>query len=282
MRHWLRLIRTWNVLLSGAAALVGAFIATGRFEQAIWLIIPIAPMLITAAGNIQNDLCDRAIDRLNRPDRPLASGAIQPASAKLAVIILFAIGVLATLPLGSIPVVITLLVVLLLTLYNTSWSRLPGLGNLAVSLMGALPIVFGATAIAQTNNSRSAIAVAAAAVAFWMHLARELTKDVSDIEGDRAGGRRTLPIVWGHATVMRATALVMLTAAATSLWLGTTGWLGPIYMIGICLTVLPALLYGAAQCFWRPEPAIATFWSGGLKLIMLAGLIWVALAAPGQ
>ncbi len=281
MRDWLRLIRLSNVLLSGAASLVGAYIVSGRVDLTIWLIIPIAPMLIAAAGNIQNDLCDRAIDRLNRPDRPLASGAIQPASAKLAAIILFAAGMLAAIPLGWIPFVIALLVVLLLTVYNISWSRLPGWGNIAVALMGSLPIVYGAVAIELTARPQLKIAFAAAAAAFWLHLARELTKDVSDVEGDRAGGRRTLPILWGHVNVMRTTAVVMLTAAATALWLGTTGWLGPIYMIGICLTVLPALLYGAAQCFWRPDPAIASFWSGGLKLIMLAGLIWVVLAAPG-
>jgi len=43
------------------------------------------------------------------------------------------------------------------------------------------------------------------------------------------------------------------------------------------VTILPALLYGAAQCWWRPELPIASLWAGWIKVIMLAGLVWMVL-----
>lgn len=280
MRHWIQLIRLVNVLLSGAAALVGAYIAGGHAELTAWLLILVAPMLITAAGNIQNDYCDRSIDRLNRPDRPLISGAIHSSTAKYLVAVCYILGCAAAIPVGWTPLLIALLVVAILTLYNISWSRLPGLGNLTVASLGALPIFYGAFSVAASENPRMEITAAAALIALGLHLTRELLKDTVDMDGDRIGGRSTLPLLHGQVAVMRWSALVMIAVAAASLWLGTTGWLNPIYMVGTCITILPALLYGAAQCWWRPELTIAAFWSGGLKLIMVAGLVWITLGAP--
>jgi geranylgeranylglycerol-phosphate geranylgeranyltransferase len=277
MAPWLSLIRLGNVLLSGAAAIVGAYLSTGRTGIVTWLLIPIAPMLITAAGNIQNDLCDIEIDRLNRPDRPLAAGAIRLRSANWTMVLMYLGGLIAAGILGPMSFVLAALVVGLLIVYNISWSRLPGVGNLAVSLMGALPVVYGGACATTASPASLLIPAAAALVAFWLHLARELLKDTIDVEGDRAANRRTLPIIFGHATSMRLSALIMLTAAGCALWLGTTGWLNPLYMFGICVTILPALLYGAAQCWWRPELPIASLWAGWIKVIMLAGLVWMLL-----
>src|SRR3990172_12861716 len=195
---WLSLIRLWNVLLSGAAAVVGAYLSTGRTGITAWILIPIAPMLITAAGNIQNDLCDIEIDRLNRSDRPLVAGMIRARHAKWMLVLLYLVGLIAAGILGPIPFVIAAIVVALLNLYNISWSRLPGVGNLAVSLMGALPVVYGGVAAVNASPAFLQIPVAAALVAFWLHLARELLKDTIDVEGDRAANRRTLPIIFGH------------------------------------------------------------------------------------
>jgi geranylgeranylglycerol-phosphate geranylgeranyltransferase len=180
--------------------------------------------------------------------------------------------------LGWKPLVIAVVVVALLNLYNAKWSRLPGLGNLAVSFMGALPIIYGGASTHPAASSRLEIPAAAALVAFWLHLARELLKDTVDIDGDLAAGRRTLPILHGPVAVMRVTALTMLIAAVCAFWLGTTGWFTSLYMFGICVTVLPALLYGAAQCWLRPEQPIAARWTAWLKVIMLAGLVWMVLS----
>ena len=276
---WLRLLRIWNVVLSGAAAVVGAYLTTGHVGLAAWILIPLAPMLITAAGNIQNDLCDLAIDRLNRPDRPLVIGTISPGQARTMTALFYTTGLVTAGISGWLPLIIAAVVVLLLNLYNAKWSRFPGIGNLAVSAMGALPVIYGGVSVGTAIPSRLAIPAAAAVIAFWLHLARELLKDTIDAGGDRASGRRTLPIIYGHVATMRVGALAMLMAAAASLWLGTTGLLGPLYLFGICVTVLPALLLGAAQCWWRPELPIASFWASGLKLVMLSGLVWMVLAA---
>jgi geranylgeranylglycerol-phosphate geranylgeranyltransferase len=234
-------------------------------------------MLLTAAGNIQNDLDDLEIDRLNRPDRPLVTNAIRLGHAKWMMALFYFAGMVTAGILGWIPLIIATAVVVLLNLYNASWSRLPGIGNLAVSLMGALPVIYGGASAEAASHTRLLIPCSAAVIAFWLHLSRELLKDTVDIDGDRASGRRTLPILYGRVATMRVGALVMLMAAAASLWLGTTGLLGPLYLFGICVTVLPALLLGAAQCWWRPFGPIASLWAGWIKVIMLAGLVWMLL-----
>ncbi len=279
MGAWWYLVRGGNVILSGAASAAGVWLVQGRgADAAVWLLAPLAPMLITAAGNIQNDCADCAIDRVNRPERPLPAGAVSFANARRAMFWLFGAGLGTAIAAGWTAAAIAVFVVVGLNIYNLRLSRLPLTGNLAVSLMGALPILYGGVTSVGFTSGRWLIAASATGIAFWLHLSRELLKDTVDIEGDRAAGRRTLPVLRGPKTAMRAAALSLLVAAAFTLWQGTFGWYGPLYLFGIGATVLPALLLGAAQCWWRTELAVASLWTGGIKLIMLAGLIWMILA----
>jgi hypothetical protein len=78
---------------------------------------------------------------------------------------------------------------------------------------------------------------------------------------------------------MRLAALAMICGALITLWPAITGWLGAIYLLGVLLTVVPTLLLGAGQCWWRHENTVAATWSLGLKLCMFAGLLWIVLGA---
>jgi 4-hydroxybenzoate polyprenyltransferase len=63
-------------------------------------------------------------------------------------------------------------------------------GNLAVALVAGLPLPFGALAV-----GRPAAGLVPWTLAAWVHLVREIVKDLDDQPGDRALGRRTLPLV---------------------------------------------------------------------------------------
>ena len=53
-------------------------------------------------------------------------------------------------------------------------------------------MIYGALA----QNSLCEKAIWAAVIAGLIHLPREIFKDIEDMEGDRAIGRKTLPVVW--------------------------------------------------------------------------------------
>jgi geranylgeranylglycerol-phosphate geranylgeranyltransferase len=277
--EWWRLARAGNAIIAGVAAVVGAYLTdrSVNLGDAVW--IALAPMFIVAAGNIHNDLLDLATDRISHPDRPLVTGAISLRSATTVMSFAYVAGLIVAASLSSLALTIAGVVVLGLTLYNHRLSRKCLIGNILVAAMGALPILYGGIGLRGLDDPRWTIAGTAAAIAFWLHMARELLKDAVDVEGDIVAGRHTLAVVQGSRFTIRLGALAMLIAAALTLYLGVTGWLGMIFMIGSGATVLPALLLGAAQCLGRPEVPNAALWASWLKIVMLTGLIWLVLGS---
>ncbi|GAB4318690.1 MAG: geranylgeranylglycerol-phosphate geranylgeranyltransferase [Candidatus Zixiibacteriota bacterium] len=274
---WWRLIRGGNVLLSGGAAIIGVYVAGGRLDFTGLGMVPLAPILITAAGNVQNDLIDRITDSINHPYRPLVSGAISLPTARTVMNVGYIVGLIAAAAVSALALTIAGLVVLGLTLYNLRLSRHPLIGNLTVALLGALPILYGGVSIEGFAATDWILAATVALVAFWLHFARELLKDAADSEGDARAGRRTLPLLFSERLTIRLGAIIMLLAAGFSFLPWYTGRLGVIYLFGICITVVPSLLFGAAQCYGRPDIPIASLWASWLKVVMLAGLVWIVL-----
>src|SRR5437773_1618059 len=75
----LALIRVRNLLLSAAGVAIGGVLAQGRVVLPGMLRLAMLSAIgLGAAGNVANDLADRDADRVNRPGRPLVSGAVSP------------------------------------------------------------------------------------------------------------------------------------------------------------------------------------------------------------
>lgn len=274
---WWRLTRAGNALMAGVASVAGAYLTDKGVTiiDAIW--VALAPVCIVAAGNIHNDLLDRAADRINHPGRPLVTGTISLKTAITVMSLAYVAGLMAAASLSSLALTLAGMVVLGLTLYNHRLSGKRLIGNIVVAVMGALPILYGGIGLHGLTDARWMIAGAAAGIAFWVHIARELFKDASDREGDIAAGRQTLAVAQGTRLTVRLGALAMLVAAAATVAVGLTGWLSLIFLVGSAVTVVPALILGAAQCLGRPEIPNASLWASWLKVTMLAGLVWIIL-----
>lgn len=99
MRAWLRLVRLPNLATAAADSLAGYLVVTGPtaldWPPAACCLALVASLAFYAAGMVLNDVCDVAIDRDERPERPLPSGAIPLPRAALAGNLLMATGGLA-------------------------------------------------------------------------------------------------------------------------------------------------------------------------------------------
>ena len=87
----LQIIRPVNSLVAGLAGILAYIIATGTLLPAVLIVFGMI-LLITAAGNVINDYYDAAIDAINRPDRPIPSGAISGREALALAVLLFLAG----------------------------------------------------------------------------------------------------------------------------------------------------------------------------------------------
>jgi geranylgeranylglycerol-phosphate geranylgeranyltransferase len=198
MKGYWEILRPLNCLMAGLAVAGGAVIAAqGAVEERVFLAVG-AAFLICGAGNVVNDCYDVAIDRVNRPSRPLPSGKISLRKARLYALFLFLSGVLLSAFINALTFGIALLNSLLLYAYGWRLKRRGGLTKgLTVSYLVASPFLFGGAAVG--NPSVLLLLVLCAALA---NMGREIVKDIEDFEGDR-GLIPTLPGVWGVRTSAR-------------------------------------------------------------------------------
>ena len=96
MTVWLRLLRVPNLATAAADALAGYLVVAGprtvEMPPAAGWFALVAVVCLYAAGVVLNDVCDMELDRRERPERPLPSGAVSVKAAATLATILFTLG----------------------------------------------------------------------------------------------------------------------------------------------------------------------------------------------
>ncbi len=172
--------------------------------------------LLNAASNVINQYHDLEIDRRNKPQRPLPSGAISPRAGRRFAAVLYLLAILptwlvvtyprvtlfdrATAPLASHECFFVYLAGMILTFVysDPAWGRTKRFGpwaNLTIALpRGCLLKVAGWSMVGSVLHLEPWYI---GAVFLLFLLGATTSKDFSDMEGDAAHGCRTLPIRYG-------------------------------------------------------------------------------------
>jgi 4-hydroxybenzoate polyprenyltransferase len=172
--------------------------------------------LLNAANNILNQVYDLDIDRVNKPDRPIPAGQVSAREALVLSWVLYALAVIPTWlvvvhPYDGFFQKLTAplerhecLMIYLLGMISTFVYSIPALGrtkaagiwaNITIAIpRGCLLKVAGWSMVASIYHLEPWY-IGSIFLLFLVGAAS--TKDFSDIEGDRAGGCRTLPILYG-------------------------------------------------------------------------------------
>ena len=257
------LVRLPNLLLSAAGVAIGGFLAMGTvtFPHALRLAM-LSAIGLGAAGNVANDLADRDIDAINRPNRPLPSGAVSPNVAIALGGILGGLGLLAAWMVDRQLFILAAAALLVMIVYSPLLKPHGVLGNLAVALIASVPMIYGALSVGWWRAG-----LAASALAAILHFAREIVKDLEDVAGDAAHGRRTIPLAFGRENaflVAAATLVIFVPASFAPLFLG---WYGKRYAMLVGVLDLGILILIVRLLERQLIGARA-----GLKTAMLAGL----------
>ncbi len=274
----LTLTRPLNVLLTGAAVLLGIDLGRGDAHLPALIFGPLSAMLIAAFGNIDNDLADLPIDRINRPNRPLPSGAIAPHRALILSLAVLVLGLLAARLAGKLPLALAGAAAVLLLGYNRWGKRQTLIGNLMVAFAGGLPLVY-AGLVVEPSPERWKYLWLGFALGAAFHLARELVKDIEDVEGDRQAGAKTVPLVLGEKLAGRIAGGYLLVVAILAVTPGILQWCNSIYLYGVMALLTIPSVFGCAQLWGEPSKTIAARWSIIIKMMMAAGLLLLWLGA---
>ena len=178
-----------------------------------FFLLVLSTILVASAGYVINDYFDVKIDEVNKPRRIFIDRTIHHRTAILfhqfftgaGVLLAFYVAWYArNLKLGFIHAIVAAF----LWFYSTEYKRRMWLGNIIVAFLSAFVILLVVlyekhlfepenAAVVRAASSILIILIFYFGFAFLLSLARELTKDMQDIEGDRQYFCYTVPIVIG-------------------------------------------------------------------------------------
>ncbi len=255
--------------MAGAAAIIGLLIA-GGFDAPASALIFLAVFMITGAGNAVNDYYDRDIDAVNRPDRPLPSGRISPRSALIYSLLLFAAGCIFAAAVNQICLAVAALNSSLLFFYARNLKATPLAGNLCVAYLTGSTFLFGGAAYGLEGMEANLVP---AGLSILATMSREIAKDIEDMEGDRQGGAKTLPIIAGEKISSALAAAFVLVGIALSF----LPPFGTAYLIIVAVADLILL-----SSVWKIARGDASGSQKALKMGMAVALLAFLAAALSQ
>jgi len=258
-------------------------------------------VLLTAGGNIINDYFDVKVDKINKPERVIIGKTVKRRVAMAlhqsfnitAVAISF---YLCWKYKFWLPLAIPILVATLLWWYSPIFKKMSFVGNMVVAIcVSIVPIwaaifelheqvVLNHLDLFQNGRINGMLLwiLTYAGFAFLISLSREAIKDLEDLQGDKEGEYKTMPIIQGETfTKHYASLLMALTVGLTIFLFYKTGldWKTDTTasaLLFLC-TILPGLITIIFSSFSRRKKHY-TIASASAKLTMAGGLVLCILA----
>jgi len=223
LRAYWEILRPFNCVMASVAAMIGLAIA-GGLEPGGAALIFFTVFIITGAGNAINDYYDRDIDAINRPERPIPSGCMSAKAAFYYSMALFAVGCLFAGQVNQICLAVAAFNSALLFLYARNLKAMPLAGNITVAFLTGSTFLFGGAAAGSAGLLANKVPFL---LSFLVSMSREIAKDIEDMDGDRQGGARTLPILAGE----RLSAALAAAFALAAVVLGFFAPFGRLYLM---------------------------------------------------
>ncbi|MHA1754093.1 MAG: geranylgeranylglycerol-phosphate geranylgeranyltransferase [Candidatus Odinarchaeia archaeon] len=194
--------------------------------------------LIAGASNIINDIFDIEVDKINRPERPLPSGALSISQAWGLTLICWIIGVTLAFLTNLVAGIIALIFVFIGFLYASRGKILGLLGNFMVAFSFAFGLLYGAIIVNFQLTGQIGIPLIIwlyFLTAFMVLQGREVIKGMEDIEGDAVRGVQTIARKYGIKTAYKIAVLFNILGIISFITSWLIGFLG--------FSPIPGLLY---------------------------------------
>jgi geranylgeranylglycerol-phosphate geranylgeranyltransferase len=221
-------------LLYSVATAAGLFcipgiLNVGSSETEIQLLIqriipaPFITLMIAVGMYILNDLVDADVDKTNLKNRPIPSGRVSKKQAWTFIMLTngAALGILIS-ALAIDSIIFVMPMILIGVLYSTpkkiAFMNRFVIKNIAIALFYMLCTMLGITWSygIQLAINNPIPAIHAITMSGIMIFVGSTVNDLGDIKGDRAAGRRTIPIVLGGENTVKVLIILLLSMPAVS------------------------------------------------------------------
>lgn len=279
----LRLIKpiTWFppiwAFLCGA---VSSAVPLGENWPMVVLGMVLAGPIVCGMSQAANDWCDRHVDAVNEPDRPIPSGRIPGRWGLWIALAMTVLSLAVGWLLGPWGFGATVVGVIAAWAYSAEPIRLKRSGWWGPGLVGlsyeGLPWFTGA-AVLLSAAPRFEVVVMAALYAFGAHGIMTLN-DFKALEGDRQHGVRSLPVVLGPEVAAKIACTVMALAQAlviAFLLVLDKPW------HALAVTALLAAQVAAMRVLFRDPKGKAPWYNGTGVVLYVTGMMVTAFALRG-
>jgi chlorophyll synthase len=248
-----------------------------------WGLVALGALLagpvVCGMSQVANDWCDRHVDAINEPQRPIPSGRVAPATALAIAVAMTAFAVLLGSRLGPWGWGATIAAVAAAWAYSLPPLRLKRSGWWGPAVVAlcyeGLPWFTGAAVVAGAPPFPVIVgALLYAAGAFGIMV----LNDFKAIEGDRVMGIRTLPAVLGPAVAARIAVVSM--AVPQAILVALLPVFGRPWHAGILLVLLLGQFW-AMRRFLRDPVGRAEWYNGPGVGMFVTGMMVTALAVRG-
>ncbi|MEL6681371.1 MAG: chlorophyll synthase ChlG [Pseudomonadota bacterium] len=245
----------------------------------IILGVILAGPIVCGMSQAANDWCDRHVDAINEPDRPIPSGRIPGRWGLYIALAMTFLGLIVGAQLGPWGFGATVLAIAAAWAYSAEPVRAkrsgiwgPGLCGLAYE---TLPWITGAAVVSSGAPSGQVILVA---LLYGLGAHGIMTlNDFKAIDGDRATGLRSLPVVLGPERAARLACWVMAIPQVIVIGL-LTYWDHGFHAMGV--SAMLAVQLGAMRVLLR-DPEGKTPWYQGMGILFYISGMMITAAALG-
>ena len=202
------LLRPPYWLMTGGLSVLTIFtLLRGLPETDLLALVVLSAICITSGGFAFNDYIDQESDAIVKKNRPIPSKSLEPWHALLAAVILFIIGLLASLRINWLCFGIALMDTVLLVAYSKVIKKSAGFfGSFLMGFLIGTSFVYGEAALYGT------ITVTSFSLSFMSmgNVGGNILRDVLSLEGDLKAGYATLAAKRGPKFATRVGAIFFL------------------------------------------------------------------------
>lgn len=265
-------------------AYVCGVISSGAAPAGQWhlvlLGILLAGPIVCGMSQAANDWCDRHVDAINEPDRPIPSGRIPGRWGLWIALAMSALSLFVGWQLGPWGFAATCVGVAAAWAYSAEPVRMKRSGWWGPGLVGlsyeTLPWITGA-AVLSAGAPRAEVLIVALLYGIGAHGIMTLN-DFKALEGDRQMGVNSLPVTLGPRRAAQVACWVMSVPQAVVIALLLI-WDRPLHAAGVAAVLL--VQFWAMTVMFKDPKAKAPWYNGTGVLLYVSGMMIAAFALRG-
>ena len=272
-RNILYIVRFHNLILGALAVIISGYLLNLPLNL-LTIYCMLIVMIVMAIAYIMNDYIDIESDKINHPNRPLATNNLSHKHIFYIMLILLIVLLVLIMNINSYAFQFLLLIIFPLTIiYNIYLKNMPLIGNVVTSLLLGSIFIFSEIVFNNSNHMLVLPFILCAAFNFL----REMIKDMHDYVGDLSNNYYTAPVFFGKSIMNKIIIIYSFCLMLICLMPYFVFQLHISFLLFLIIIIEIPLLYSVFLLIKFPNKTTYKYLSDLLKYLCLGGLLIIML-----